>query len=252
MRAKRAAGLITAGGIGHSFLSRMPRLLAEVGPVKAASFRVARRIVNSLHAGHAVRDYSGLELCRLIWLAVPEPMLDRAIRELASRGWLEGRMVVLCDSARDSGALGSLHEKGARVASLDALPESDERTLVAEGHADALRELRRLAAAEKRTLIEIQTDCKALYVAGVHLASHLVLPWIGAAVESLRAAGFSRIAATRAVEGMSTHALRAYTKAGRKAWSFTAVESVRAIRGADPRLAKLYAEGVAIALRYFQ
>ena len=111
---------------------------------------------------------------------------------------------------------------------------------------------RRLAAAEKRTLIEIQTGCKVLYVAGVHLASHLVLPWIGAAVESLRAAGFSRAAATMAVEAMSTRALRAYTRAGRKAWSFTAEESLETIRGADPQLAKLYAEGVAIALKYFR
>jgi hypothetical protein len=248
------AGLVTAGGIGRSFLARMPRLLSHVGPVKATSFRVAGRIVNSLHCGHAVEEYSGLEPARVIWLAVPEETLDRVIRDLAVRVSLEGRMIVLCDSTRDSRAPGPLRPAGAQVASLNALAESGERTLVAEGHPVVLRELRRLAEAEKRTLIEMRAGSKGLYVAGVHFASHLVLPWISAAVESLRTAGFSRAAANRAVEAMSARAMRDYVKAGRKAWSRNAADDLRcAVKSVeDAQIAKFYAEGVAIALKYFQ
>ena len=36
------------------FLSRMPTLLEQLGPIKATSFHVARRSANSLHAGYAV------------------------------------------------------------------------------------------------------------------------------------------------------------------------------------------------------
>jgi len=46
MKKNRVTGLVSAGGISESFLQRMPVLLGALGPVKAASFPVARRIVN--------------------------------------------------------------------------------------------------------------------------------------------------------------------------------------------------------------
>jgi hypothetical protein len=55
-------------------------------------------------------------------------------------------------------------------------------------------------------------------------------------------------------------ALRAYAKAGPKAWSPKAADRLRlsiardldTIRAADPRLAALYADGVEQALLYFE
>jgi hypothetical protein len=256
MKTKRLTGLITAGGVSQSFLARMPALLGAVGPVKAASLRVARRIVNSLRAGYAVDDYSALESCQLIWLAVPEAAFDRVTRELVVQIPLENKMIVLCGSTRDS--LGPV--TGARVASLNPVEKSDERTLVAEGHPDVVRELRRLAVAEKRKLIRVRSGLKPMYLAGIYLATHLTLPWIAAAVESLRAAGFTRAEATRTVEALGNRTLRAYGKAGRKAWShLTAVDlrrsvehDLRNISAADPRLAALYAAGVAQTLGFFE
>ncbi len=251
-------GLVSAGGISESFLQRMPVLLGALGPVKAASLRVARRIANSLRAGVGVADYAALDPCDLLWLAVPDAMLDQIVRDLAAQMRLEGTMVVLCGSTRDSFWPRALAGR-ARVATMNLVEESDERVLVAEGHPDVMRELFQLAAAEKRKLIELLPGYKAVYFAGAHIARHLVLPWIGAAVESLRAAGFSRSEATRAVEAMGTRALRGYSNAGRRAWSPTAPLELQnaldldfdRIRALDPRLAALYKSGIGQALNYF-
>ena len=252
-------GLIAAGGATRSFLSRMPVLLGRIGPVKAASFRVARRVANSLRAGEAVMNYSELADCNFIWIAVPDVGMNRVFRDLAAAIPLTGKIVVLCGSSRDSYWPSPLLGGGARVATLNCVEESDERLFVAEGDPDAMRDLRRVLAAEKRRLIELRPASKALYLSGVHLASHLLLPWIAASVESLRDAGLSRVEATRLANALGGRALRSYVKAGPKAWGSSAAESLRlsiardldTIRGVDPKLAALYAEGVEQALRYF-
>ena len=253
-------GMIGAGGVSRSFLSRMPVLLGRMGPVKAASFRVARRIANTLRPGHAVTNYAAMAPCDLIWIAVPEAGIDRVSRDLAAATPLAGKVAVLCGSTRDSFWPGPLLAGGARVATLNSVEESGERVFVAEGDPAAMRELRRVIAAEKRKLIELRAASKALYLSGVHLATYLLLPWIAASVESLRDAGLSRMEATHVANALGGRALRAYAKAGPKAWSPVAADRLRmsiardldTIRGVDPKLAALYADGVEQALRYFE
>ncbi len=255
---QRRAGLISAGGVAQSFLVRLPILLAGVGPVKAASFRVARRLTNALQAGHAVEQYSELEKCRVIWVAVPDAALDRVARDLVVEIVMSGKMIVLCGSDFASHRPGPLRAAGARIATLNVM-DGGSRILIGEGHPAVMRELRRLATAEKRKLIEIHPETKCLYLAGVHLSTRLVLPWIAAALESFRAAGFSRAEAAGAAEHLGRRALHSYGKAGRKAWSAAASAELRAalardlemIREADTHLAALYASGIAQALRYF-
>jgi hypothetical protein len=253
-------GIIGAGGVNQTFLARMPELLARMGPVKAASLRVARRIANSLRAGRAVVHYSSLEPCDIIWIAVPDAGLDRVLRDLVSAIPLTGKIAVLCGSSRDSFWPSPLLAGGARVVTLNCVEESQERLFVAEGDPSAMRELRRIIAAEKRQLIELRAASKALYFSGVHLATHLLLPWIAASVESLRDAGLSRVEATRLANALGARSLRSYAKAGPKAWSPAAGDQLRltiardidTIRGVDPQLAALYADGVEQALRYFE
>ena len=200
MKGGRAAGLICAGGVGQSFVARFPALLASVSLVKATSFRVARRIANSLRAGRAVEHYAELAQVDLIWIAVPDAALESMIRDLAAEIDGKEKRIVLCDTARDSLWPDSLQKAGARIASINAIGPNDEM-LIAEGHPHALREVRRFAAADHRKVIEIRPGSKRLFLAGVHLATHIALPGIAAAVESLRVAGFSRAEATRLVEG---------------------------------------------------
>jgi hypothetical protein len=259
MKFRRPAGLVGAGGVNQSFLARMPALLEQLGPVKGSSLRVSRRIANALRAGFGAADYQVLEPCGLIWIYAPETMLDCVTAELASAIPLSGKMVVLCDALRDSLRPSPLRMAGARVATLNCVPESLERKFVGEGHPAVLAELRKLLAPDRRKLLELRPATKPLYLAGLHLGSHLLLPWIAGAAESFRAAGFPRAEAVSAVQALGARALRTYGKAGDKAWNRVAAERLhRAIAGdletlrlTDSRLATLFSDGGDRMLRHF-
>ena len=258
--AGEAWGLVGVGSASRSFLSRIPSALARLGPVKAASFQVARRLVNSLRAGYAISHYSALEFSPLIWIFEPESALDRVARDLAAQMPVHRTMIVLCESVRESLCLAPLRSAGARMASLNVVEESQDRLFVAEGHADTLRVLDRLLSEENRRMIAIPPAAKPLYFAGIHLAKYLLLPAIAASVESLRAAGFPRAQAARVAETLATRAVASYGKAGRKAWNPNAEADLRrslehdaeTLHLSDPRHAAVYSEGIRTALTYFR
>jgi len=260
MRVRKTAGLVGAGGVSQSFLARMPALLERLGPVKGVSFQVSRRIANGLRAGFGVPGYRALQECDLIWIAVPEHMLDSMTQQLAAEICLDGKMVVLCDVLRDSLWPSPLRTAGARLASLNCVPASEERTFAAEGHPAAMTELRRLLAMDARKLLPLHPAAKPLYLSGVYLGAYLLLPWIAGAVESLRAAGFPRAEAMRTAQALVTRALRSYSKAGDKAWNQAGVEKLHcaierdleAIRLTDPRLAMLHSSGAGCLRHFFR
>jgi hypothetical protein len=127
-------GLIADGCVKQSFLARIPAVLQRVGPFKSSSFQVSRRLVNGLRAGIAVADHRAFEGCDFVWIVMPEDKLDTTVDELARHVPLEQKMIVLCDVMRDSFRLSALRIAGARVASLNCLPASNERIFAAEGH----------------------------------------------------------------------------------------------------------------------
>ena len=98
-----------------------------------------------------------------------------------------------------------------------------------------------------------------MYLAGVQLASNLLLPWIAGATDSLRAAGLPRAEAVAAVHAWGSRTLRAYGKAGEKAWNRAAAErldraiaqDLETLRLTDPRVAALFSDGNDRLLRYF-
>jgi len=259
MRSQKPAGLIGAGGVNQSFLARLPAVLEQLGPIKGSSLRVSRRIANGLRAGFGVDDYRALGPCGLIWIYEPEPALDFVTTELASAVSLEGKTVVLCDALRDSLRPNPLRAAGARVVTLNCLRESSERKFVGEGHPAALAEVRKLLAVDRRKLIELRPATKPLYFAGAYLGSELLMPWIAGAAESFRAAGFSRDEAVGAVEALGVRALRAYAKAGDKAWNRSTSDrfhraiarDLETLRFTDTRLAALFSDGSDRMLRYF-
>jgi hypothetical protein len=259
MKSRTPTGLVGVGGVNQSFLARMPALLEQLGPVKGSSLKVSRRIANGLRSGSGVAEYAALGPCGVIWIYAPENVLDRVIAQLASAVPLAGKMVVLCDALRDSLRPSPLRMAGARVATLNCVPESRERKFVGEGHPTVLAELRKLLAQDSRKLFELRAAAKPLYLAGVHLGSYLLLPWIAGAAESLRGAGLPRAEAVNTVEALGIRALRAYGKAGNKAWNRADAERLdravahdfEALRLADTRLAALFTDGNDRMLRYF-
>lgn len=197
MQPEDGMGLVCAGGVSQSFLARMPALLRYLGPIKTSSFRVSRQTANSLRAGYAASHYSALEPCRLILVAAPEAALERILRDMVARTPIRKapfsrNMVVLCGCVRDSLAPSPLHGTGARVASLNLIPESREQIFVAEGHPYTVRCLRTLFAESHLKIITLKPGTKPLFFAGIQASATLLLPWSAAAMASLRAAGFSR------------------------------------------------------------
>ena len=261
MQPVREVGLLCAGGVRQSFLSRMPALLRRLGPIKSSSFRVSRKIANFLRAGYAASHYSVLESCPLILVWMPEAKLDSALRDLAARAPMRpapfsSNIVVLCDCVRDSFAPGALGKTGARVATLNAVPESGERLFVAEGDPAAVRHLRLLLEENRRRLIALKPHTKPLFFAGIHASSPLLLPLAATGTASLRTAGFSRSQAALVNEALGARALHRYAKGGLKAWGRrTEAELRRAlkhgvpeIRARFPRLADCYEEGIRLTL----
>ncbi len=257
-------GLVCAGGVGQSFLARMPALLQHVGPIKTSTFQASRKVANILRTGSAASHHSALEACQLILVWVPEARLDRVLRDLVARTPIRKtpfskNMVVLCECMRDSRASSALQGTGARVATLNLIPDSGERIFVAEGHPATVRHLHALFAENQRKLIVLKPGTKPLFLAGIHAGAPLLLPWIAAGMACLRAAGFSRSEAATVGEILGGRVLRKYAKAGAKAWSrITAVElraaldhGVPQIRARDPKLADLYEQGIRLALAQY-
>jgi hypothetical protein len=255
----RGMGLVCAGGANQSFLARFPAFVARLGPIKSTSYRVARQTANSIRAGFAVSHYSALMDCPIVWISVPELVLDRTLQEMAVQTPLHNRGVVLFGCTRDSSVSDPLLLAGARVASLNPVPDTHESIFVAEGNPDMMRNLRTLLHESKRKLIELKPGTKPLFFAGIHVAAPLLLPWIAAAMESLRASGFTRAEAASVGEFLGVDALRKYVRAGAKAWNPKTAASLRhvldhdlqSIRSLDPKLAELYEQGIRMALDHF-
>jgi len=264
MQLENGMGLVCAGGVNRSFLARMPALLRHLGPIKTSSFRVSRQIANSWRAGYAASHYTALEPCQLILVSAPEARLDRILREMVTRTPIHKapfskNMVVLCGCVRDTLAPNPLHGTGARVASLNLIPDSQEKIFVAEGHPDTIRSLRGLFAESRRNIIALKPGTKPLFFAGIYAGAPLLLPWIAMGMASFRAAGFSRSEAVKVGEMLGTRALRKYAKAGAKVWNGKTERCLRhaldndipAIRSRDPGLADLYEQGIRVALGQF-
>lgn len=247
MKPDQSMGLVIAGGLHRLFLSRMPALLGRLGPVKGASFQVARRESNSLRAGYAVEPYSALEMCDLIWIAVSEDALDRVVSEMAAQIPMHKTMIVLCDSVRASTWAQPLIRAGAKMASVNAIDEAREGMLIMEGEPDVLRCLRKLFARERHKVLEIEPMGKATYFAGIDFGTRMLMPWIDASTACFRAAGLTRSQATDLVQDLCARAVRAYVTGGVKTSHAAAPNPALA----DRHLAELYAEGIRLSPGHF-
>jgi hypothetical protein len=244
-------GLIAQGPIALSFLARLPAFLNRLTLLMNPRVQVATRMANALRAGKAVDGYPALEGMKSVWIFVEPKTLEKTITELPRAVPLANRQIVVCGTLRDSGSFAELNRAGARVATLCALPESAERIFVAEGHAAPLREIARVMAADRRKLIQLKPGAKPLFVSGLHLSSHLSMPWLGAALESFRSSGLTRPEAASAMQALAGAAVRAYIRGGEKALPKAEAQATErlladareAIRAVNPRLAEFYDAG---------
>ena len=247
MKQTPSVALVGAGSVSRSFLTRIPKLAEQLGPVKAPSYRVARRIVNTLRYGFAIRDLSEARDSTLVLVAVPDTSAAATLSQMvqAIPDW-QGRSVVLCGSRHDSRLLQPLASRGATVGGLDPIPGLREDHYALEGDREALARVRSLLGDGRRRAIEIDPEAKERFLSALWMASAGVLPVIDAAVMNLRHAGIERRAAVTIAEELVLKSVRGYSRAGRKAryaprhWP---VDPPERRRPAEPRLQALAAAG---------
>lgn len=253
--------LVAGGQVSRSFLVRLPRLREWIGPVKAVSTRVASRIVNVIHAGYPVDDFKSVVDTRTIAIHVPADRLTVTLEQLRSTGvaW-RGKTVLLCDAVLSSAALKPLAALGASTASLAPIEGFDEKRFVVEGDPHAVRVARMLVENSTTRVIEITTEAKDLFLAGLVFATSLFTPMAAAATECLKGAGLDAGVAASVSERLFERSLRGYVKAGRKSWGGPlAVKDQEQVRRqlealflASPLLASYYTESALFALRLFR
>ncbi len=141
MKKSPKIGLVVEGNITHSAILRMPKLGDELGPVKSASVRVARRVSNFLKAGHAVAEYEEMQTAQLILLRAPDESVPRIVEEIfAAELILKDVSFILCESWLSLEVLAPLRLRGASVGTVLPVPSNRRDWFVVEGdpHADAL------------------------------------------------------------------------------------------------------------------
>ena len=133
MKKQSQLGLVIEGNATSSTVLRISRLVKNLGPVKSATVRVARRLSNALRAGYAVEQYEDLQAANLIFLRFPDAAVARIVQEVcASELVLKDMSFVLCESWLTSDVLYPLATRGASTATVVNLPTIQRDWFVVE------------------------------------------------------------------------------------------------------------------------
>jgi len=254
MKKARWAGLIAAGQLTDSPLTRFHRLSECLGPVKSHSFRVASRIANTLRVGHPVKDYADFESCSLILVSVPDEQVPHIVSELlASEISWRGKSLALCSDLLDSHALRELSARGASVGSISPIPGFDDLYLV-EGDRLAILKSRRLIEHRVIRTVAIERALKPLYLAAVTCTGSLLFALLIVAFESLRLAGIAPVLRNALLERQLDRTLRSFLKGGRRA--FPAPQELprqlRALAAKDANLAHYLEQSARLVSRLLE
>jgi hypothetical protein len=216
MKKQLQLGLVIEGKAVHSSVLHLPKIADELGPVKSAALRVARRLSHMLHAGYAVRDYEELQAARLILLHVPDCAASRIVDELcASDLDLRELAFVLCESWLMIDVLEPLQQRGASVATLVKVASAQPNWFVVEGQAPAVRQIRRFLDRNEARSVEIRANSKSLFFAAELLATVLPRPVLAAAEQALRASGIAGNPLSALLDQMTEKMLNDFRRGGR-------------------------------------
>jgi predicted short-subunit dehydrogenase-like oxidoreductase (DUF2520 family) len=251
-------GLIAAGPISPA-LGRLPDLHTQLGPVAAASLRVASRIANQLKAGRAAK-VEEMGAAPLLLVSGPDAALP-SLLDLARNAALDwdNRAIVLVDTRLDSMDLAEFAARGAEVATLDPVEGFGDVRFCAEGDPAALRKLKKFLAAVRTPYFTVEQGKKQVFAAGLAFTGTLATPLLAAAVDCFRKAGLDPKEAAVIAERTLLHTLRAWQKAGRQGWTGVLpqrdLESVRrqlaALEEENTILGAYFSETAYMALELF-
>jgi len=192
MRRLSQVGLVVEGNSTNSSILRLPTLAQDLGPVKSAALRVARRQSNILRAGYAVADYEELQAAHLVLIRVPDNSVGRVVKEVSNSDLVfKSLSFVLCETWLSADVLDPLKDRGASTATVIAVPGLRQDWFVVEGQTAAARQIRRLLERNDVRTSELRPGCKHLLFAAQLLTSVLPIMLFSAAQHAMRAAGIS-------------------------------------------------------------
>jgi predicted short-subunit dehydrogenase-like oxidoreductase (DUF2520 family) len=248
MKKQWPIGLVVEGNITHSSVLRMPRLVEDLGPIKSATVRVARRVSNFLKAGHPVADYEELQTAQLVLIRAPDDAIPRVVEEIFAAGLeLKDTSFVLCESWLDLEALQTLRLCGASAASLLAVPSNRNSWFVVEGDSTATRQMRRFIELNGARALELHTGGTPAYFAAELLATALPMPVLLAAQNALRSSGISGNNVSILLNEMVQSMFRDIMNGARGTWGGPLAECseevanrhIAALQRSDPQIAEV-------------
>ena len=212
-------GLVATGSLTRSWFLTVAERAGRLGPVISSNFRVASRFVNTLQAGEPAEDYGSLDSCKLILVRVREDEWYEVLEGLvqAPIKW-KGKSVILCDTDLDSSQWCELEKLGGAVATMLYTEINEQSCYVMEGNPKAVNDAQTILNLPRIRMIELARAQKSLYLA-CREAAAMIVPLAAAAEEDLRLAGVKPDMAAWMVEHWFQDGLRAYKKAGRRAWN---------------------------------
>jgi hypothetical protein len=253
MRFQKPVGLIAAGRISESRLTRLPNLCAGIGPIFASSTRVASRFAKTLKSGFAVASLTELETCRLILICAPEADLQAIVQMLlkSSLSW-KRHCVALFDSSLDLSPLQPLRHKGAATCLLSPVAGMELSLFVLEGDTPARREAKGVLRHAGIGALELKSGSPFLYQAGLTAIASLLIPVLEASERCLRESGIPQRQARRLVERWIERQMQGFVASGRKSWAHPGAgtkkaglfRQIEALEKSDPALARFFVESL--------
>jgi hypothetical protein len=212
-------GVLGAGALGKSLIGRLPARVRDLGPVSAASFRVASRIANTLRAGYPVRTAHELNEAAVVLFHSPPEQAALLLESLedADIPWA-GRSLILCDCGDAPAARMRLQAMGASTAM--ARHFGIRGHIAVEGNASALNAAHRIARDLKLKALEVQPGCTDLFDAAVTLGRGAITPLIDCAASMLRHAGIRDAEAARIASAVFLQTARDYAHSGKQSWGW--------------------------------
>lgn len=254
MKKSKRVGLLAAGRMTESPLSRFPQLVRAIGPIVAGNRRLASRYANVLRSGWAAEPEE-LSNCRMVVVQAKPAEWDA----LSPR--LPGLQcpVALLDEELAAAIQEHLQAGGVAVCSVAVSPVAARPLLLVDGDPAAVRAMRAWASGGGVRCVELKPRGKANYGAGIVTVSALVTPLVDAATRSLRASGLSQMDARQIVNHVLQNALRSYDAHGRKGWPNPSAltrrgavaEQFEGLAGGDAALQRLYSRVLSACLEYY-
>jgi hypothetical protein len=215
-------GVVGAGGVSASLIGRLPSRAREIGPVSAASYRVASRIANTLRAGFPVRSVAELGAVPAILFYAPPDQTENLLGflETGAIDWA-GKALIFCDCVVSRAVRERFETRGASVAVAREFGVSGRIVLEAgKGKDVAVQTVLRISRQLHLKAIEIPPTSADLFDAAVTLGSGAFTAIIDGTASLLRDAGIRDTDAARIAASFFEQTAREYAHSGKQSWTW--------------------------------